>query len=137
MRIVGIVAPGAALGGRAAARCERSFLAVIFAAKATIAFALYSIGFAGVSADEYARSILAMEWAHNPYLVVGQTAWLPFELYIDGSLLRLIPDPLWLPRFTIFIASCLVILFFFKLVRLLFDSFFVAATSTVALLVYP
>lgn len=116
---------------------ERAVLAAVFAAKAAITLALYALGFAGVSADEYSRSIAAMQWAHAPHLIVGKIAWLPFELYLDGTLLKIIPDPLWVPRATAFIASCLLLLFFYRLVRLLYAAALPAAVSTLGLLVFP
>ena len=113
------------------------FLTAILSVKAAMAVGLYASGFAGVSADEYTRSIFAMMWAQSPHLVAGKTAWLPFEQYLNGALLRIVPNPLWIPRLTVFIASCVLIAFYYKLVRLLFESRFAATVSAVGLTVFP
>jgi hypothetical protein len=113
-----------------------SFLIILLIVKVAISVALYVIGFAGVSADEYSRSISEMKWAGDPYLVLGKIAWLPFHLYLNGSLLYFVPEPLWVPRVTAFVASCILLIFFFKLVRKIFSSHFIAATSSIGFIVY-
>ncbi len=112
------------------------FLTILLAAKVAISIALYTDGFGGVSADEYSRSISEMIWADNPYIVLGMVSWLPFHLYLNGSLLLVVADPLWVPRVTAFIASFILLFYFFKLVRNIFSSYFVAATSSIGLVVY-
>jgi hypothetical protein len=112
------------------------FLIILLIVKVAMSVALYGIGFAGVSADEYSRSISEMKWAGDPYLVLGKLSWLPFHLYLNGSLLYFVPEPLWVPRVTAFTASCILFVYFFKLVRKIFSSHFIAATSSIGLVVY-
>lgn len=113
---------------------ERKFLIMLLCVKIIILFGLYSLGFSGISADEYSRSVSAMKWAEAPYLVKGQTAWLPFQLYMNGILLMIFPDPLWVPRITAFMASCVLLLFFYFSIKLLFGDRLTAGIATVGLL---
>lgn len=116
------------------------FLGVVILARAIVQTALYSRGFISVAADEFFRGILASEWAVNPRFELATDltgAWLPFEKYLNGSLLRVWPDVILAPRATVFVASCLLVVAFFVLVRCLFGSFPVAALASLFMSTVP
>lgn len=99
------------------------YLALLITIKAILQLYLYRQGFISVAADEFARGLQAAQWAIHPTFSLTadlQSVWLPFEKYLNGFLLWLWPDPIWGPRLTVFLASCLLLVVLFALVRLLF-----------------
>ena len=116
------------------------FLCALVCLKLVFQAVLFSQGFISVSADEFSRGIRAAEWASQPnfnILADVQDPWLPFEKYLNGSLLLLWPDVIWAPRFTVFIASCFVLITFFILVYYLFNEFSVAALAGIFVVCQP
>jgi hypothetical protein len=95
-----------------------------FMLRAVHQMALSSAGFFSVSADEVARGIRAAQWAQAPSfsLVQYDNAWLPFELFLSGTALRVIGDVVVVPRVVVFVASCSLLAGLFALARRLFDS---------------
>jgi hypothetical protein len=109
------------------------YLGLLILARAIVQAVLYTRGFISVAADEFFRGIVAAQWALEPRFDLATDltgAWLPFEKYLNGSLLRLWPDAILIPRLTVFVASCLLLVAFFLLVRYLFRSFWVAALAS-------
>ena len=116
------------------------FLCIVIAAKILVQLALYESGFISVSADEFARGIRAAKWAQNPSFNIlsdVKATWLPFEKYLNGSVLLVWPDVIWAPRLTVFLASCLVIIILFLLFNDLFENSLVAALSVSFLIFQP
>ena len=116
------------------------FLCVLIVAKVFIQLALYENGFLSVSADEFARGIRAAEWAQNPSIDILsdiKATWLPFEKYLNGSVLLIWPDVIWAPRLTAFLASCFVVIILFLLIDLLFKNSLVAALSVSFVIFQP
>ncbi len=100
------------------------YLSLLIVIKAVMQFYLYQKGFISVSADEFARGLRAAHWSLQPTFSAAtdsQGVWLPFEKYLNGSLLLLWDDVIWAPRATVFLASCLLLISFFALTRLLFQ----------------
>lgn len=109
------------------------YLGLLILTRAIVQVVLYNRGFISVAADEFFRGILAAQWALEPRFDLATDltgAWLPFEKYLNGSLMRLWPDVILVPRVTVFVASCLLLVSFFLLVRYLFRSFLVAAVAS-------
>jgi hypothetical protein len=104
--------------------------------KVVVAVMLYSGGFTGISVDEFDRAIMEAEWAHAPYLVTGAAVWPPFHLYLNGAVLAVFDDPLWVPRATAFVFSCVMCVVYYKLLHILLQSHIASAVSTYALLVF-
>lgn len=101
---------------------------------------LYQRGFLRVSADEFARGIIAARWASQPRfdLLDGPpAAWLPFEKYVNGLLLTVWPDPVLAPRVTVFLSSCLVLIGLYVFVYYLFDSFTIAVLTSLFVVFQP
>lgn len=116
------------------------FLGAVIVLRAIGQFLLYKRGFLNVSADEFARGISAAQWALQPRfdLFDGPTgAWLPLERYLNGLMLVLWPDTIIAPRVTVFLASCLVLLGLYLLVRQLFGKFAIAALAIVFVVFQP
>ncbi len=113
------------------------FLAALFTTRLIFQIYLFRKGFLSVSADEFTRGIAAMKWAEAPYWVFGKTGWLPFELYLNGSVLMFWDNVIWVPRATAFLASCWLLYFFFKLMDYLFSDYIVAVLSTLILACFP
>jgi hypothetical protein len=97
-------------------------------------------GFVSVSADEFARGIRAATWALQPQFNIAAdlaSPWLPFEKYLNGSLLLIWPEVMWAPRVTVFLASCLVLIALFALTYTLFDNFLVAVLASTFIVFQP
>lgn len=90
----------------------------------TLRIKLMQQGFVSVAADEFARGIRNSIWASAPSVTLHQftAPWLPLEMYINGLLMHLWSNPFWVPRITVFAASCLTLLSFVWLNFLLFES---------------
>lgn len=95
-------------------------------------------GFVAVSADEFARGIGSGMWASNPTLELRHFAspWLPSEMYMNGLLLRIWPNPFWIPRLTVFAFSCLTLFSFVWLNFLLFESRLAAVANAYLLVLF-
>jgi hypothetical protein len=117
-----------------------SFLGVLNIIRLGLQIYLYKIGLVSVSADEFSRGIRAMTWANNPHINLFediQDTWLPFEKYLNGLALIVWPDVIKTPRATVFLASCIVIVFMFLIVYYLFKKFWLAVISTLLIAFQP
>ena len=63
--------------------------------------------------------------------------WLPFEKYLNGLVLRIIPDVYWAPRITVMIASCILLIAFFFIVYLIFEDLKVSFVSALWIVCHP
>jgi len=116
-----------------------AWLGVLVAVKVVLVRAMYAHGFLSVSADEFSRGVQAMEWAAHPTLAWADflQTWLPPERILNGTALMLWPEPIWAPRLTAFVGSCVLLVAFHRLVRLLFAPWAVAALASALLVVQP
>lgn len=107
--------------------------------KLALALYLYSLGFLSLSADEYSRGMTAARWALDGDLPLGiyMNAWLPFEAYVNGLALKAWGDVIWTPRITVFIFSCVLLVYFLKLVQYLFRSLVATITAGLLLVFTP
>jgi hypothetical protein len=115
------------------------FLSGVMIGRLFIQIKLYQQGFISVSADEFARGLRALAWSQNPRLTPAAdliSPWPPFEMYLNGPMLLLLDDVLLAPRFTVFVASCLLLVALFLLVRHLFNSL-AAALAVILVAVQP
>ncbi|MCA9973547.1 MAG: hypothetical protein KC425_25205, partial [Anaerolineales bacterium] len=116
------------------------FLFALLLLKTVSQVLLYRHGLLSLSADEYARGIVAATWAANPridLLADLQAVWLPLEKYLNGLALIVWPDVILAPRLTVFLASCVTLVMFFLLTRRLFADFAIAALSTLLVALLP
>jgi hypothetical protein len=72
-------------------------LALLMIARLALQLLLYRAGFISLTADEFGRTMAAASWALSPYLALRGT-WLPFQMYLIGTLLRVWWDLLTVPR---------------------------------------
>ncbi|TMA83114.1 MAG: hypothetical protein E6J72_00815 [Deltaproteobacteria bacterium] len=116
-----------------------AWLLALVVVKAAVLASLYHRGFLSISADEFARGVRAMHWAAHPTLAWSDfsEAWLPPEKILNGTALMVWPDPIWAPRATAFLASCVLLVAFHRMVRLLFEPWLVAALASALLVVQP
>jgi hypothetical protein len=113
-------------------------LLILIALKVILQVYLYHVGFISVSADEHSRGIQAAAWlASDDSLPIYTKAWLPFELYLNAAALSLWNEVVWAPRLTAFLCSCLLLIFYFLLVRELFSSTSIAFIASLMLVFYP
>jgi hypothetical protein len=114
-------------------------LGLLISIKLVTQIILATQGFISVSADEFSRGLRAAKWALQPSLSIADVSdlWLPFEKYLNGTVLMLWPDAIWAPRVTVFVASCIVLLALFALTRYLFKSFLAAALAAVFVTFLP
>ncbi len=97
---------------------------------------LYRAGFQSLTADEFARVVLAARWAAQPHLV-WQGVWLPFHLYLVGGALWLAPNLLWVPRALAMAAGALSLLLMYALTLALFNKQRLALLSAALLALNP
>ncbi|WP_437875716.1 hypothetical protein [Sorangium sp. So ce513] len=94
-------APGREAGGaldagstvRGAAASAAPFardLALVALAKAAVSALVLALGFRAVSDDDFARVVLAQEWAHAPRLDPTGTSWLPVPFWLNGAIFRVL-----------------------------------------------
>ncbi|MEZ4590252.1 MAG: hypothetical protein R3D55_03815 [Chloroflexota bacterium] len=114
-------------------RCVFIYLIGLNVVRLALQVYLFQQGFLSVAADEFARGIRAAKWAQSlniDVLADVQGVWLPFEKYLNGLTLLIWPDTILAPRATVFLASCLLIVVLYFLVRYLFASHTAAFITT-------
>ncbi|MBK8901409.1 MAG: hypothetical protein IPM53_09515 [Anaerolineaceae bacterium] len=121
-------------------RCSVVYLLGLNLVRAAVQIYLFQRGFISVSADEFARGILAAKWAQAPtidLLADIQGTWLPFEKYLNGLFLLVWPNEIITPRVTVFIASCILVFLIYYLTNYLFASQTAAVASTLFISFQP
>lgn len=66
--------------------------------KVAISALVLATGFRAVSDDDFARVVIAEQWAHAPRLDPSATSWLPFPFWISGTALLLLGRSLSIAR---------------------------------------
>lgn len=122
--------------------CKRNktfiFLSILITCRLFYQIYLFHQGFVSVSADEFGRTISAYKWATNPYFfIVYKGGWLPFEQYLNGFFLMIWDNVILMPRITAFAASCLLLVYFFRLIHYLFSDYYVAVISSLIVCLHP
>ncbi len=97
-------------------------VALLLCLKLLLLLYLYNLGFISVSDDEFNRGITAAQWADGDLPTsLLMTHWLPGEILLNGFSLTIWDNVIWTPRITAFLFSCLLLIYFIKLVQNLFD----------------
>ncbi len=65
----------------------RGDLAGIAAARVAVSVALLAAGFRAVSDDDFARVVIAQQWARSPRLDPTGTSWLPLPFWLNGGVM--------------------------------------------------
>jgi hypothetical protein len=68
-----------------ATRSLAAHLGVVALVKVAASAAVVLAGFSAVSDDDFARVVIAEEWAHAPKLDASGTSWLPLPFWITGA----------------------------------------------------
>jgi hypothetical protein len=100
---------------------ERHIVTVLIVAKALIAVWICQQGFLFLTSDDFCRIDVAYRWSDRPFFATWDHVWLAGQFYIQGSLIRLINDPLVSARLSALLFSVLCALVFFRLTRAVFD----------------
>jgi len=97
---------------------------------------LYRSGFRALTADEFGRMVLAAKWAQGPHMV-WHGVWLPFHMYMFGTLLWLKWDLLHVPRAIVVLLGLISIVLMYQLASKLFESRKIGLVSAILLAVNP
>ncbi len=68
---------------------------LLFCLKEAVNAYVLATGFTHVSDDDYARVVIAQQFAHQPRLDPSGTSWLPFPFWLVGGAMRLFGPTLW------------------------------------------
>ncbi len=80
------VGESAGVGGRVGGRGEIVLDAIVLViAKAALSVWIWHLGFSHVSDDDYARVVIAEQFAHAPGLDPSGTSWLPLPFWVNGA----------------------------------------------------
>jgi hypothetical protein len=79
--------------------------AVLVALKAILGAYVLGCGFTHVSDDDYARTVIAEQFAHAPRLDPSGTSWLPFPFWLTGTAMLLAGASLATSRVVAFVAG--------------------------------
>ncbi|MGH7440815.1 MAG: hypothetical protein ACRENE_34475, partial [Polyangiaceae bacterium] len=83
----------------AAGPIARDAVALV-AAKLAVSAWVLTHGFSHVSDDDYARTVIAQQFAHAPRLDPSGTSWLPFPFWVTGAAMAVMGRSLLLARAT-------------------------------------
>jgi hypothetical protein len=97
---------------------------------------LYASGFMALTADDFARTLGAAQWAANPQ-PIWSGFWLPFHTYMFGSALFFVPDMLITPRTLAILIGLGGILAIYALTRQLTQSRLTALVAALLLTIDP
>lgn len=98
--------------GRPALMPAWSGAALVALTKLAVIAAVLARGFEAVSDDDYARVVIAEEWARAPRLDPSGTSWLPLPFWITGVAMRVLGRSLFVARATavaLGVASALLV----------------------------
>ena len=98
-----------------------SHLSAIVGLKALVGAVVLAGGFRAVSDDDFARVVLAQQWALDPKLDPTGTSWLPFPFWLYGSVMTVLGTALDVARgcgFVLGLASAAIL---YAAARLLVD----------------
>lgn len=73
---------------------------VVALVKAAASAVVLATGFTAVSDDDFARVVIAQEWAHAPKLDPSGTSWLPFPFWVLGLVMKVFGRGLGVARAT-------------------------------------
>jgi hypothetical protein len=73
-------------------------VALLCGLKATVAAWVIHAGFTHVSDDDYARTVIAEQFAHAPRIDPSGTSWLPLPFWIEGSVMIVLGRSLGVAR---------------------------------------
>src|SRR5262249_5181355 len=84
---------------------DAGVIAVLVALKAAAMLWALRCGFAQVSDDDYARTVIAQAFVHAPKLDPSGTSWLPFPFWLYGAVMMLVGRSLTVARAIAFVLG--------------------------------
>lgn len=111
-------------------------LAIILLGRLLGQLLLYRSGFESLTADEFGRTLLAAQWAQQPY-ASWAGVWLPLHLYMFGSALRLKWELIMVPRLIVAVWGAAGVVLLYCLTTTLFRSRTMALLGACLLAVNP
>ena len=111
-----------------------SFVLLIVGLRLILQLYFLRAGFVAISEDETYRTIQAGLWAAHPRMIWADPGpWIPLERMLNGIAISVWRDWLLAPRATVFLASCLLMIYFSRWVWLLFKDKTILAASVAIL----
>ena len=84
--------------GRGPSVADAVFLGALVAGRLAIDAWVLHTGFSHVSDDDYARTVIAEQFAHAPRLDPSGTSWLPFPFWVEGAAMMILGRTLEVAR---------------------------------------
>lgn len=82
----------------ASGRATSRELVLLAGLKLLVTFVLLASGFQGISDDDFARVVIAQDFAHAPKLDPSGTSWLPFPFWLNGLVMMVLGPTLSVAR---------------------------------------
>lgn len=111
-------------------------LLILIASRLITQIFLYSAGFTSLTADEFGRTVLAAQWAQEPFML-WNGPWLPFQTYLYGIALKINWELIIVPRLITIFIGILSIIIMYLFTILLFDNKTIGFISAFLLAVNP
>ncbi len=93
----------------------------IAALRAALSICLLIAGFRAVSDDDFARVVIAQQWAHSPTLDPSGTSWLPFPFWLNGAVMWLFGPSLFFAQLVAvllgIVSACLITISAHQVIR--------------------
>ncbi len=111
--------------------------AIVASAKLAASVIVLALGFRAVSDDDYARVVIAEQWAHAPHLDPTGTSWLPLPFWVNGSVLAVLGRSLDVARGTALVLGVASSLLVWAAARALAHDRRVAVAGAVLASIFP
>jgi hypothetical protein len=112
-------------------------LAVVAAAKIAAVAAVLASGFRAVSDDDFARTVIAEQWAHAPRWDASGTSWLPLPFWVTGTAMKLAGRSLETARATALALGVAAALLVYAAARWMGEDRRAATAGAVVAAVFP
>lgn len=105
--------------------------------KITISAVVLASGFRAVSDDDFARVVIAEEWAHTPRWDASGTSWLPFPFWITGAVMMALGRGLFAARAAAFVLGVVAALLVYLAARWLGEGRRAALLGAAVAAIFP
>jgi hypothetical protein len=111
--------------------------AAVLAVRGAVSAVVLGSGFRAVSDDDYARAVIAEQWAHAPRWDASGTSWLPFPFWVTGAAMKLAGRDLVTARAVAVLLGLGAALLLYLAARWLGETPMVAGAAAVAATLFP
>jgi len=112
-------------------------IAAVMAFKAAVSAAVLFMGFVAVSDDDFARVVIAEQWAASPRLDPSGTSWLPFPFWLNGLVFAIFGRDLGVARALALVLGCASIAIVYLAARWITEDRRAALAGTVIAALFP